>query len=87
MDITLCTDNSCPSKLSCTRFMEEPEEHQSFTDFSYFRHGEDECEYFIKQEKIMKHKENHGKNHKEMDGENHMSVKKTPKRKKGGKKC
>lgn len=49
VDITLCSNESCPRRLWCVRFVCIPDPvHQSY---SYFEGGED-CKYFIDINKI-----------------------------------
>jgi hypothetical protein len=41
-DITLCTNDDCPKKLECYRFMAKPDIYQSVSHFKW----DNGCEYY-----------------------------------------
>lgn len=40
-DITMCIGGDCPKKHQCYRFVAEPDDWQSFSDFNETRNGDD----------------------------------------------
>lgn len=44
-DFSMCSNQQCPSKEQCYRFMAIPSRFQSYANFTP-KEGEDKCEYF-----------------------------------------
>ena len=44
-DISLCMNSDCPSKESCYRFIAEPSDLQSYSNFTV-EEGEEKCKYY-----------------------------------------
>lgn len=47
LDITKCTNDNCPIKKDCYRYISPPETYQYYSDFKY----NDGCEYYM--EKVI----------------------------------
>ena len=46
-DVTLCLNHRCPSKENCYRFMAEPDDYQSYSNFENSQ-KDGKCKYFWK---------------------------------------